>query len=265
MMATKKPDQMPHLAGTLERAQRLARPYGLLADGAQRLPGDTGESLLASLMVELDETILPRRFNLVTDTGRSVGLRVAGRRLLRIEPEAREPGETQPDTAATMLGQLQQILRGATAASLCGLRIDRTSPGSDPGIAISSIVAAGGWFQSEPTAPDPVPDLFNALSGRITAWLMLDPSGNKSKQGGDSVQLRRLGTLVREGLEGIEIQMANSLADPKDPGCVLLSCGGNNGLTLVYARSQYGGMLALLPTSEISCVLPAWRAFYHGG
>jgi hypothetical protein len=71
--------------------------------------------------------------------------------------------------------------------------------------------------------------------------------------------------LVREKLEGIEKQIAHSLSDPNEPGCVMLSSGGSNGLTLLYARSQHCGLLALLPTSEISCVLPAWRAFYPGG
>ncbi len=264
MMAKTNPDQTPGMAGPLERVQRLARPYGLLAEGAQRLSGNTGETLLVSLMVELDETILPRQFKLETNTGRSVVLRVAGRRLLGIDAKATEARDTQPGAVGKTLGDLQQIFHGATKATLCSQRIVRATPGADPGIAISAIVAAGGLFQSLPATPDPVPELFKALSGRITAWLVLDSSGNKVEKGGDSDQLDRLDTLVRDGLEDIEIQMAHSLTDPNEPGCVMLSSGGTNGLTLLYARSQHGGLLALLPTSEISSVLPAWRAFYHG-
>jgi len=260
-MAKKSPDQAPHLAGRFERIQRLARPYGLLANGARHLSGTTGKTLMMSLLVEFDETILPRQLTLETDTGRLVGLRVAGRRLLWIDSAA---GEPQPGTAGEMLAALQQIFDGATTALLWSRRAARADPGDIAGIAISALVAAGGLFQSAPAPHDPVPGLFNALSGRMTAWLMLDGPGNKVEQGGDATQLQRLGTLVREGLDDIEKQMAHALADPKEPGCVMLSSGGASGLTLLYARSGNSRLLALLASSDISGVLPAWRAFYHG-
>ncbi|MCF6233708.1 MAG: hypothetical protein L3J36_11540 [Rhodobacteraceae bacterium] len=260
-MVRQNPDQTPRLAGPSERIQRLARPYGLLANAARHLSGNTGKTLMMSLLIELDETILPRHFTLETDTGHSVGLRVAGRRLLRIDQAV---GDTQPGSAGEILAQLQQVFDGATKAWLCCRRAVRADPGANPGIAISALVAAGGLIQSAPAAHDPVPDLFNALSGRLTAWLMLNSPGNKVEQGGDSTQLHRLDTLAREGLEDIEIQMTHSLADPKGPGCVMLPWGGTNGLTLLYARSGHARLLALLASREISCVLPAWRAFYHG-
>ena len=245
--------------GLGERVLRMARPAGLLAGAAHRLAGNTPQSLLTGLLIELDETILPRRIGLESDTGRRIELRVARR---RIWPETDAPQQHRQDTAESILDRLRETLRDAKSATLVTTRIGAMAPGEMPAIPVSAVIAAAALVLTPQSEPDPIPGLCEKLNGITTARIRLDNAANITGRDGDPADLARLDRLVGDGLKDMETQLGQSLAARNQPGCLILNAGAGNGLALILARSRQSGVLALLPAANLPDLQRAWRGLH---
>jgi len=243
-------------SGVWRRIRRLARPSATLANNARQLNGTSSEDLLAGLLIQLDETILPRRYRLTSDTGRMIDLGVAHRRLW---PIVDGPEDTHADAPEDIVARLRDILEGAGTATLSSMRTDEPTTGPEPGIAISTLIAISEPVATPVIDPDPVVALWANLEDNMTAWVRLDGVANITGRGGDRPATTRLENLVRTGLKDIETQLCQSLSAKDQPGCLILNAGGGNGLALIYARSQHSGVLALLPADDLLKVQHAWR------
>jgi len=221
---------------------------------------------LISLLNELDETVLPRKFDLATNNGQSACLYVVRRRLIRIDRNdtKRDSGEMPPESAGTMMATLAQVFDGATKARLQITRTDCLRSGLTTGHSISALASAGSLTLKPRPDPDPVPTLFNALGDQMAAWVKLDPNGNIVGQDGDPARVTSLERVVRNSLTDMETQLAQTLPDPDQPGCMLLNLNAFGGMSVLYARSFSTGFLALLPASELANLQRCWRTFYSG-
>lgn len=245
------------------RIAQLAKPVSMLAPGFRRLSGTNPESLLAALLLEMDETVLPRVFKVITDSGQSAFLNVANRRLLQIDRSGGQFGSLEPpfDNAESLVDQLRHIFAGATKAGLRSSRAASADTLFDVGFTLSTLAAAGSVDFGDLPDPDPVPAFFSALVDCMIAWVKLDPTGHSGEQGGDPDRCRRLESLAREGLADIDAQLIHSLENPDHPGCILLNSGGGS-VALIYARSKNAGFLAILPSKELPAFHSTWRSFF---
>ena len=258
---TQGPQPISDLTNLNDRVKKLTHPVHVLANGYLRLQGENTESLLSALLSEIDETILPRRIRLVTNTDQVLHLYVTDRRLMRLA----RPKEQQTSQAARpskLIDQLRELLAGATKAAIQSTRANVARSHSNPGYTASELAGVATLELTPPETSDPVPALFTTLASRMVASVTFDPAGNISGRGGNPDWLRQLENLARKSLADIDAQMIQSLSDPDQPGCLLLSAGDDDGFMLLYARSHASGFMAILPTSELPAIQPAWRAFY---
>ncbi len=255
-----------------DRVKSLARPVGLAGNGSSSLAGEEAGTLLASLLHEIDETVLPRRFRVATDTGRSVTLHVAGRKLIAIRADGSGSGggggggglsgNPAVGSGADVIAALGTVFSGATRATLQITRSGEPVRGPVTGHSVRALALAAGIPLQPRPDPDPVPGLFRDLAGGLAAWVQLDRDGNIVGRKGDASRVRPLEVLAREHLAEIDSQMTLSLPDPKQPGSLVLSSRDFGAMALVYARSPLAGFLALLPVGAIPGLQQAWLRFY---
>jgi len=256
------PPPVAETTGLRDRVKRLAESVQVLQTGFRRLSGNCPESLLRAVLCEIDETILPRRIKLVTDTDQAAYLHVAGRRLMRVSqsPDEAHSEPSHSATAAVLMGLLQTVFADATKAALSNTRSGPGQISSETGCTATMLAAAASLDIAPQPDRDPVPGLFTALSRHMTAFVTLDPAGNILKLGGVKDWSHRLDTLARHGLDDIDAQLIQSLPSPEHPGCIMLSAGGSGGAILLYARSQAAGFLAILPADALPSAQSAWCA-----
>ncbi len=244
------------------RVKKLAKPIRVLANGHRYLSGDDPNSLLAGLLLEVHETILPREINVMADTGGVTCLQVGGRRLFAIgageELESHE--SCRSSKLEFVLQHLKQVLSGAKSVELQVTHCAADTSHLDKGCSALALASAAAIVLDRQINLDPVPGLFAALKGEMTAWVTLDHSGNYSNRGGEPYMTDQLKDLTRNGLAEIDAQLVQSLTSPDHPGCVILDCGEESGLLLAYARSNSSGFAAILPISSLLNVQSAWKS-----
>ena len=246
------------------RVRRFWRSFDVLASGYRPLHGNSAESLLSALLVEIDETILPRRIKILTSSNRVAYLIVTNRRLLNITmPGSQTNIETaMPTSPATLVGQLFGLFVDAEKAAVHSKRIDDGSCQSESGYAVPALIAATSMNLTSSDKRDPVETFSNALAGYTIAMATLDCSGQLQSLDGDLAWGRRLENLARSGLADIDAQLLQSLTTPEQPGCIFLSTGGEDGFVLIYARAKSAGFLAILPACHLPLVQPAWLTLF---
>jgi len=265
-LAMKQQDQRlsAKTTGLEDRVSRLSNPVGVLASGYRTLRGNSAESLLSALLREVDETILPRRIKVLTNTDQVAYLHVANRRLFRVTlPGGQMDAESAPPgSAAGMVTKLLEFFTDASKAVVHSKRSDDGTTQTDTGYEISALTDATSMDLASSNKPDPVQVFCAALADHASALITLDPSGQFQSRDGDPAWCQRLENLILSGLADIDAQMVQSLTAPDQPGCIFLSTGADDGFLLVYARSQRTGFLAALPASQLSSIQPAWLASF---
>jgi len=243
------------------RVNRLAKPIRVLANGHRYLSGGDANTLLAGLLLEIHETILPREINVMADTGGTTCLLVGSRQLFGIRPgEELESHEScRSSTLEFVLQHLKQVLSGAKSFELRVARFAADRCHLDKGCSALALASAAAIVLDRHINLDPVPGLFAALKGKMTAWVTLDQSGHCTGHGGEPSLAAELEGLARDGLAEIDAQMVQSLTSPDHPGCVILDCGEESGQLLAYARSNSSGFAAVLPASNLLAVQSAWK------
>ncbi len=244
------------------RVSRLAKPIRVLANGHRYLSGGDASSLLAGLLLEIHETILPRKINVVTDTGSTTCLQVGNRRLFgnpsRGELESHD--SCRSSKPEFVLQHLKQVLSGAKSVELQVTRCTADAGHLDKGCSALALASAAAIVLDRQINLDPVLGLFAALKGEMAAWVTLDRSGHYTGHGGEPSVAGQLEGLTRDGLAEIDAQMVQSLTSPDHPGCVILDCGEEGDFLLAYARSNSSGFAAILPASSLIAVQSAWKS-----
>lgn len=188
-----------------------------IAGEGRRLRGATPEALLAGVVTEIDETILPRRLSFSVEDGVTVHLAVANRRLQAMVSPA--PGLTGIDVAAvadqpladaedTNARAVKDVLLAAFADAK-PVSIQSARPAAEvfaSDIGIPSNILARAWGVSD--TPDEAPSAGALVSGFLSelkddavAWLRIEGE-DVTDQGGDPEYLDALGEQAAVFLDG---------------------------------------------------------------
>lgn len=248
--------QSQALSSLQSRIARLARPDRNTGNGQHVLRGETGRERFLALLEELDETVLPRVVTVADGGGMSLSLVVMGRRLKAIS----NPDAPECSDPVSVRKYLWSFIDRATQPRFISIARVGELPGVGNGLAISSL--SDGSFEGAPHHHDtnPVPGLFRHLQNEMLAWVTLNQQGQPLKQGGESAWTSRLVDLVETELSKLEAQRRQAQTSGKPAGCVLLSFGGQDGVTLLYARSDRSGFVALVATKSLARVQLGWAA-----
>ncbi|MCG6883163.1 MAG: hypothetical protein LJE62_05345 [Silicimonas sp.] len=190
---------MSEFARLEEKLAKLRQRERIAGEG-RKLRGKGGDALLAALVAEIDETILPRRLSLVTPQG-PVHLAVANRRLqalLAPVPGSLPEGladHALPDIEDPKLAELGQSLKTLLAEAenipVTARRLDRAF-GSD--IGVPAVQLPRIWTVAQPTAakPDDILSGFLAdLGDAALAWLRIEGE-EVTLQGGEEAAVAAL-------------------------------------------------------------------------
>ena len=173
----------------------------------RKLSGADAEALMASLVAEVDETILPRRLIFAADTGVEIHLAVANRRLQALlEPAPDMPGAEElagvaiSDGKSPVLVALGDLFRTVfEATKTVAIRSQRQHPGqfdADVGAPAGGLSKAWDVKSAEPRVVEPA-EVLSAFLDQVTdadaeAWLRIEGE-NVTDQAGSEDRVAALG------------------------------------------------------------------------
>jgi len=239
--------------GLKSRVERLTERRDDLSGGSRKLAGG---SLLRSVLMEIDETILPRRIKIAPHGGRPFDLLVSNRRLIAMS-DVEAPDCADP---RFVLDRLRAAVGQSRSATITCTRVKPAFSCAETGVSAEALLSSVSTVDRKIADPNPVASFFSELQSQMIAWVTLGRGGGVHKRAGDALWQDRLVTLVGSQLANLEAQRLNSRKSPGQPSCIFLNFGDKHGLTLLYARSDTSGFLALLPAGNLGAIQAAWNA-----
>ncbi|MEM9342583.1 MAG: hypothetical protein AAGA87_06020 [Pseudomonadota bacterium] len=243
---------------TLER-----RLEALASVGVSKASGRTARSLgpdtlLRRLLIELDMTIMPRRFTVETDLGRAASLLVANGRLIRIENMVGggddvgvelKPNDT--DLNARLETQFRALLEGAKEMTTLTVPPKDTVDSQAAGPSAHALAQAWGIAleRSDRTSAEIVDAFLDEVKGQVVAALKVGGEGT-----GDSDKLEELTAFVeaRSELEGAE-------ADQTPWSFLSLRRASTASDITVSARHGDATVYLSVPRERLTKIADAWR------
>jgi len=238
---------------------------------ARKLRGATGNELLASLVAEIDETILPRRLTLSVENGPVIHLAVANRKLQAlvapapaIDGAGEIEGQAIPDAEDAAVQSLRGVLNnafdGAVGVSVSAVRL-KTMFGSD--IGVPSNMLARAWDLAAPKKGDQSPseilDGFLASHGKdATAWLRIDGE-EVSGQDGDEAIVASMGEKAAVFLDSYFSRFDVIFPTDALSCATLVAPKGEDRLSLLFIEySDVSAFLAATPSKAIN-LATSWQ------
>lgn len=235
--------------------------------GQRWLSAPDTRGLLANLLREVDETLLPRRM-VIEIHGRAVAyLNVSARRVLHLGlpggPSSAGNGSHSPDQIASkFINQLKGVLGATTVLTL---RITHLTPdpnAANMGCSARSLARAAS-LRIDPVKQEVAARSFFEAVGRYSiACLALDSAGVPIAADGSDTQIARLSEMSRDDLDDFDWQLEQTITRPGAPGCIILNYSADAGFCLIYGRSKAGGFMAFLPAQAVPKIQPLWRQHF---
>lgn len=194
---------MTDFARLKDKLAKLSERERVAGEG-RRLRGTSPEALLAALVEEVDETILPRRLSFAIEGGKTIHLAVANRRLQALVGPASDlpaalvdqPLQNAEDQQVADLKEvLLKAFGGVGAVSIHSAR--PTGGGFPSDVGVPSNILARVWGVSEASEEqldpdDLMKDFLAGLGDDVVAWLRIQGE-DITDQGGDAAALDALG------------------------------------------------------------------------
>lgn len=244
----------------LERALRRFAAAGRSRPRRRFSPSPCHEAVLRALLAEMDETVLPRQFELISDTGAKLVLTVSNRRLLSVAGagEGIRAATDPEDLADQAMVMLRALLDQADSVTL---DVIKAAPPDTAASSISCSVrlladAAGlaAFDDTDDALPGNFVEMVKALAH---AWLRFDTGWrDREGDGPDDLieQLKSVGRQVRDG--GVPL-LQESQFRLHEPNCLLLPM--DDGRTLVIAVADGTRLMALLSAKDRQAVFENWQ------
>lgn len=257
------------LESKLAKLARKERPSG----GARRLTGREPETLLARIVAEIDEVILPRALVFSVQGADSLRLAVANRRLqalLAPLPAAMTDGGVPVGQALVageeeVLGRVRAALLAWLAdADALGVTAERIGPDetlpAESGVPVTALARSWAIAEEELNGgrPDPqeVLSSFLAEAGdRAHAWLRIDGE-SVAAQGGDPARVSEASETFAEFLDTFLQRRERLTGVGDDPACIAIEADGG---TMILADHGPSKALLLAQRDGAGAILAAWQ------
>ena len=222
-----------------------------IAGEGRRLRGATPEALLAAVVTEIDETILPRVLSFTAEGGETVNLAVANRRLQALvspvpglkgvsaDTHADQPLADAEDAAvAGIKDVLLAVFANATTVAIHSER--PTGPGHASDIGVPSNILARVWGAAdtpveELSASDVLTKFLSALGEDALAWLRIEGE-DVTDQGGDPALAGALGEQAAVFLDGYFGKFDDLYPDESGPCATLIGPMSGAGATALFVE-----------------------------
>ncbi|MEM9970416.1 MAG: hypothetical protein AAF762_04895 [Pseudomonadota bacterium] len=170
------------------------------APGEPRVLRGSPDRLLASILLEIDETILPRRLSFSTEGGETLHFAVGNRRLQAlVAPQPAVQGaeavanvalkSVEDDAVPALKSVVQAVISRREVLIVSSARFADLSPPSDVGVPVDQLAKA--WGVELPSGGgDPAAGLagfVEGLNGRVAGWLRIDGETVAAQGGAEDV------------------------------------------------------------------------------
>lgn len=235
---------------------------------ARKLKGSDADALLAAIVMEIDETILPRRLSFALDANTAIHVSVANRRLQALLSPAPKgidsaladqelPDADDPKVAALGVG-LRAVLGDVESLTVSAER-PKTLFASDIGVPTSQLAPAWG-ISTEAAAPAVPSEVLGAYLSSITneanAWLRIEGEA-VIDQGGAPEAVAELVEAAALFLDGYFSKFDTAFPEPSESCGTIISPGSNQSTALFFI--EYGELSALIAAKPESVFALATR------
>ena len=228
-------DDFTRLEKKLAKLRRRER-----AMGEKRVIRGDAKKLLAAILAEVDETILPRRVSFSLTDGATLHLAVANRRLQALlgpapatEGAAELADKALKDADDPNLAALHAViiatLKSSDAFTITTARQSGAGFPSDVGVPVGQVVRA--WKIPEPsddaaTSEAILKDFIDNLGDRVMAWLRIDGE-EVADQSGEAALLSKIGEQAPVFLDGYFAKRDQLFQGETGPVALVLSAGAD--------------------------------------
>ena len=257
---------MSEFARLEEKLAKLRQRERAVGEG-RKLRGVGADALLAAIVTEIDETILPRRLIFETPAG-AVHLAVANRRLqaLLAPAPAAIPaalvGHALPDVEEPALAELGQALKAvldqADALPVSAMRLTETF-GSDIGVPAEQLPRV--WTVAESTAASPQDILsrfLSSLDAKTVAWLRIEGE-EVAAHGGPEAAVAALTEQAAVFLDGYFSKFDAAFREPSFACGTLVSPGEGGAAGLLFVEIDTISAIVAAPPSGILGIATTWQ------
>lgn len=233
----------------------------------RKLRGTGADALLAAIVTEIDETILPRRLTFEFPDG-VVHLAVANRRLQALLGPAPSSvprdlvGQKLPDVeepAVAALGTaLKELLAQADAVGVSARRLTETF-GSDIGVPAEQLPRVWAVEASKKLSPAETLEAFlSRLDVKTVAWLRIEGE-EVTGQGGPEDAVSALGEQAAIFLDGYFSKFETAFREPSLACGTLISPGTAAKTGLFFVEIDAISAILSAPTGDILRIATAWQ------
>ena len=237
----------------------------------RKLKGGDAEALLAALVTEIDETILPRRLTLGAGSS-GIHIAVANRRLQALLAPAPEvdgaealAGQPLPDAEDPGVPALKEVLlRAFDGAGPVGIQSRRLDVPFASDIGVPANLLARAWGVSEvapPKAMSPTEAMTAFLGGLgpDVSWLRINGE-EVADQGGAEDRLVTLGEQAAIFLDGYFAKF-EALFDASAPACgTVIAPADAAGEAMFFVEYAEESAFLAAPPGEIAGIARAWQS-----
>lgn len=222
-----------------------------VAGEGRRLRGATPEALLASVVTEIDETILPRRLSFLVEGGATIHLAVANRRLQSLVSPVPDLGGIDTGSLAdtplpdeeepAVQGVKDALLAAFATGGAVSIQSQRPAgPGFASDVGVPSGVLARVWSVVEAEGEDPSPgDLLSRylsdLGDAAVAWLRIEGE-TVTDQSGDAAIVDTLGEQAAIFLDGYFSKFEQLFPGETEACATLVGPMGDDGLAALFVE-----------------------------
>lgn len=251
----------------LEEKLAKLRQRERAASERRKLRGTGPDALLAAVVTEIDETILPRRLTFATPEG-DIHLAVANRRLQALLAPAPAGvsdtliGHALPDAEDPAVAALGKALKGvftnAQALTVSTTRLTETFA-SDIGVPAEQLPRVWSVAESTVASPDDTLKTFlSALDTGSVAWLRIEGE-EVTDQGGAEDAVAALGEQAAVFLDGYFAKFDVGFREPSLSCGTLISPGDGAGPALFFVEIGNISAIVHAPAAHILGVATAWQ------
>lgn len=241
------------------------------APGESRTIRGTPERLLAAVVSQIDETILPRELGF-TQGDTSIFIAVANRRLQALaaasalrDAAAGLVGKAIADAEDPALGQLRDVLIGLLAAGDVWTISSRRQSGdgfpSDIGVPSGPLarawqIAASGAGRENPDAE--LADYLKSLGARATAWLLIEGEEVKDQSGPEDIVagLSNKAALFLDGYFSKKDMLFQGETGPSG----LVFAGDIDGAAVLFVECETSMAFVMTNAADVATLARDWQA-----
>ncbi|MEM8804133.1 MAG: hypothetical protein AAGF55_16525 [Pseudomonadota bacterium] len=239
----------------------------------RKLRGATADALLAAIVGEIDETILPRRLSFALESGTAVHLAAANRKLQAVlspAPEGlsadlcdKELGDLDDPAVVAIAAGLRTVLAEGGTLTMSSVR-PKNLFASDIGIQTSQLRKVWEIAEQDVSPPKKDPDeilsgFLASLSDDVLAWLRIEGEA-VTDQGGDARAATELGDTAAVFLDGYFRKFEEAFPEPSLACATLISPAQSGASALFFVEIGDFSAIIAAKTEHVVSVAARWQS-----